>query len=146
MKGWRATPSATILSNLSCINKKLALACLVDFSKAFNRQDYNILVLGYGCSWQLLKLVIAFLKDRKMKVNSCGKYSNLFSLPGGGPQGSLLGLFLFLVLINDSGYVGQLNKSGDLITHKKRMMEMNVIHLKYVDNLELKKPSTWIHS
>jgi predicted component of type VI protein secretion system len=48
------------------------------------------------------------MKD-KYKVN----YSNLFSLPGGGPQGTLLGLFLFLELINDVGYKDQVNNVGE---------------------------------
>ena len=116
------------------------LACLVDFSKAFNRQDHTILVTklsDMGVPGWLLKLVIAFLKDRCMRVKYKGKYSKLFSLPGGGPQGSLLGLFLFLVLINDVGYSGQVNNVGDLITRKKKMKEMNVIHLKYVDDLAI---------
>ena len=56
-----------------------------------------------GVPGWLLKLVMAFLMDRSMRVKYKGKYSSLYYLPGGGPQGSLLGLFLFLVLINDVG-------------------------------------------
>ena len=116
------------------------LACLVDFSKAFNRQDHTILITklcDMGVPGWLLKLVMAFLMNRSMKVKYKGKYSSLFSLPGGGPQGSLLGLFLFLVLINDVGYDGQRNNVGDLITCKKKVQDMNVIHLKYVDDLTI---------
>jgi hypothetical protein len=80
---------------------------------------------------------MAFLSNRTMKVKYKGKYSQLFSLPGGGPQGSLLGLFLFLVLINDAGFEGQQNNVGELITRKKNLKEMNTIHLKYVDDLAL---------
>ena len=66
-----------------------------------------------------------------------GKLSDFFSLPGGGPQGALLGLFLFLVLVNDVGFKGQQNNAGDLITSKKRLSKLNTIHLKYVDDLAL---------
>ena len=72
-----------------------------------------------------------------MKVKYKGKYSSLYSLPGGGPQGTLLGLFLFLVLVNDVGFAGQQNNAGELITCKKRLAEINVLHLKYVDDLLL---------
>ena len=115
------------------------LACLVDFSKAFNRQDHNILITklsDLGVPGWLLKLVIAFLQNRAMRVKYKGKYSSLFSLPGGGPQGTLLGLFLFLVLIDDAGFSDQKNNAGDLITRRK-IREMNAIHLKYVDDLSL---------
>ena len=54
-------------------------------------------------SW-LLKIVIAFLEDRSMIVRYKGEESNPKQLPGGGPQGTLLGLLLFIVLINDLGF------------------------------------------
>ena len=116
------------------------LACLVDFSKAFNRQDHTVLITklsDIGVPGWLLRLVISFLKDRTMKVKYKGKYSRLFSLPGGGPQGSLLGLFLFLVLIIDAGFQGQVNNAAELITKKKSVRYLNVIHIKYVDDLAI---------
>ena len=116
------------------------LACLVDFSKAFNRQDHSVLITklcDLGTPGWLLKLVVAFLTNRQMKVKYKGAYSTLFSLPGGGPQGSLLGLFLFLVLINDVGFQDQVNNTGEIITRKKNVKEMNQIHLKYVDDMAL---------
>ena len=122
------------------IESTAVLASLVDFSKAFNRQDHAILITklcDLGTPGWLLKIIISFLKDRSMKVKYKGKYSNIFSLPGGGPQGSLLGLFLFIVLIDDLGFSDQVNNVGDLITQKKKVIEMNGIHLKYVDDLAL---------
>ena len=72
-----------------------------------------------------------------MKVKYKGKVSGSYSLPGGGPQGTLLGLFLFLVLINDLGFKGQENDSGEMITSRRRVDELNRIHLKYVDDLTI---------
>ena len=119
---------------------KAVLACVVDFSKAFNRQDHQILIeklCDLGTPGWLLRLVVAFLEDRTMKVKYKGIYSSLFDLPGGGPQGTLLGLFLFLILINDVGFPGQKNNAGEIITAKKKVKELNVIHLKYIDDLTL---------
>ena len=66
-----------------------------------------------------------------------GKSSNPKWLPGGGPQGTLLGLLLFLVLINDVGFPNQTQNIGEVITCKKRVTSMNEIHLKYVDDLSI---------
>ena len=88
-----------------------------------------------GCPGWLLKVVIAFLTNRRMVVRHKGKQSSVKSLPGGGPQGTLLGLFLFLVLINDVGFADQINNAGELATSKRNIKAVNQIHLKYVDDL-----------
>ena len=122
------------------IESTAVLACLVDFSKAFNRQDHAILITklsDLGTPGWLLNIVVSFLTGRQMTVKYKGRYSRLFDLPGGGPQGSLLGLFLFLILINDVGFEDQTNNAGELITRRNKLKEMNVIHLKYVDDLAL---------
>ena len=116
------------------------LACLIDFSKAFNRQNHHILITklsDLGVPGWLLRVVMAFLTNRSMRVKYKGKLSDFYPLPGGGPQGALLGLFLFLILINDVGFSEQENNVGDLITSKKRVLEMNTLHLKYVDDLSI---------
>ena len=129
-----------ILFNQDSKAQTAILACLVDFSKAFNRQNHNILVTklsDMGCPGWLLKVVVAFLTDRQMVVRYKGKQSSVKSLPGGGPQGTLLGLFLFLILINDVGFEGQVNNVGELATKKRNVKAVNEIHLKYVDDLSL---------
>jgi hypothetical protein len=129
-----------ILYNQDAREPTAVLACLVDFAKAFNRQDHNILVTklsDMGVPSWLLNIVIAFLKNRKMIVRYKGKTSQPKWLPGGGPQGTLLGLLLFLVLINDVGFPNQTKNLGDIITCKKRITSMNEIHLKYVDDLSI---------
>ena len=113
---------------------------MVDFSKEFNRQNHGILITklcDMGVPGWLLRIVIGFLTDRKMYIRYRGKQSSIKSLPGGGPQGTLLGLLLFIVLINDVGFPGQLNNAGELITSKRSMKAINEIHLKYVDDLTL---------
>ena len=116
------------------------LASLVDFSKAFNRQDHSILITklsDLGVQGWLLRLVKSFLEDRKMIVRYKGMSSEAKNLPGGGPQGALLGLFLFIILINDVGFEGQTNNLGHVITSKRKLKEINEIHLKYVDDLTI---------
>ena len=116
------------------------LACMVDFEKAFMRQDHNTLIAklsDLGVPGWLLRLVISFLSNRKMVVLYKGAMSNVKSMPGGGPQGTLLALLLFLVLVNDLGFSDQCNNAGSLATAKHDLKLLNEIHLKYVDDLTI---------
>ena len=83
------------------------LAVTVDFSKAFNRQNHNILIellSELGVPGWLLQIVIGFLEDRELEVKYKDEKSGRKKLPGGGPQGTILGMFLFLILINAAGF------------------------------------------
>ena len=112
---------------------------MVDFSKAFNRQNHNLLITklsDMGVPSWLLQIVIGFLTDRKMLVKYKDVKSGVKDLPGGGPQGTLLGLLLFIVLINDVGFDGQLNNAGEIVTSKRNMKVVNEIHLKYIVEID----------
>ena len=127
-----------ILSCQDSTDQIAVLAVMVDFSKAFNRQNHNLLITklsDMGVPAWLLRIVMGFLSGRNMMVRYKGKLSSIKSLPGGGPQGTLLGLLLFIVLINDVGFDGQANNTGEIITSKRNMKTLNEIHLKYVDDL-----------
>ena len=105
----------------------------MDFKKAFNRQSHNIVItklsdLGVP-GW-----LPGFLKERRMYVKFKDSMSSEKSLPGGGPQGTILALLLFLVLINDLGFKDQKNNLGEISTTTKIQNISREIHLKFVDD------------
>ena len=80
-----------ILSNQENKVPTAVLACMIDFSQAFDRQNHNILITklsDMGVPAWLLRIVVRFK----------GATSSVKSLPRGGPQGTLLGLLLFIGL------------------------------------------------
>ena len=76
---------------------------LVDFSKAFNRIDHNIIVTilsDLNIPTCALRLIISYLSQRKMCVRFNGAESAEQDIPGGGPQGGLLIVILFDLQVN----------------------------------------------
>ena len=129
-----------IIMNQDSHDQTAILACMVDFQKAFNRINHNIVIAklsDMGVPGWLLKIVVAFLTKRKMQVRYKGQKSSIKDLSGGGPQGTLLGLLLFIILINDVGFDVQHNNLGEILTSRKNIKRANLIHLKYVDDLSL---------
>ena len=128
-----------ILYNQDLKEPQAVLAVMIDFSKAFNRQDHKILLTllcDLGVPGWLLKIVASFLKNRELILKYQGCTARSKKLPGGGPQGTILGMFLFIVLINLVGFGDQNKKVGITITkplQKRKPMES--IHLKYIDDL-----------
>ena len=129
-----------VLSCQDSNDQTAVIASFVDFQKAFMRQNHNKLIEKLSDldvpGW-LLKIVIGFLKQRSMVVIYKGSQSSVKQLPGGGPQGTLLALLLFLVLVNDVGFENQCNNAGEIATSKRKIKTANELHLKYVDDLTL---------
>ena len=128
-----------VLYNQDMSNPRAVLALMVDFKKAFNRQNHNKLVTllnDMGVPGWLLSIIIGFLSDRELILRYKGGQSDRKSLPGGSPQGTRLGMFLFLIMINFAGFPFQEieREIGKVITQQRRKPLKN-LHLKYVDDL-----------
>ena len=91
-----------------------------------------------GVPGWLIKAVMEFLEERELILRYKGGCSSKKSLPGESPQGTRLGLFLFLILINDAGYNQVERNVGSKITQSmNKRKPLKNIHLKYIDDLSL---------
>ena len=87
-----------ILYNQDLTEQIAVLTAMVDFEKAFKRQKHNKLLIklnDLGVPGWLLNIVKGFLENRTLTVKYKGVKSEAKKLTGGGPQGTLLGPFLF---------------------------------------------------
>ena len=79
-------------------------AVALNISKAFDRVWHAGLLhklKSYGISGQIFGLISSFLSNRRLRVVLDGKSSQEYPVNTGVPQGSILGLTLFLLYIND---------------------------------------------
>ena len=80
---------------------------LADWSKAFNKCNHNIIVrilIAMKVPTWLLRLMMSYLENRKMILRFRGCVSHPEDIPGGMPQGTLLGVILYILYINPIGF------------------------------------------
>ena len=83
---------------------ELAIGVFLDFSKAFDTVDYNILIHKlnlYGIKGVYNNWFKNYLSDRKQFVTYNSVKSEPRLIKCGVPQGSILGPLLFLLYVND---------------------------------------------
>ena len=97
---------------LKCLDthsdKSAVIATSLDWASAFDRQDPTLAILKFinlGIRPSLIPILCSYLDDRKMKVKFNNEMSELLTLIGGGPQGTLTGGIEYLVQSNDNAEV-----------------------------------------
>ena len=86
-------------------NRSAVIASLVDWESAFDRQDATLAIQKFiqiGVRPAIIPVLASYLTDRQMQVKFNDIYSGEHKLPGGGPQGTLLGLIEYFIQSKDN--------------------------------------------
>ena len=87
--------------------RSVAGGLLTDLSKAFDCINHELLIAkldAYGFNHNSLRTILSYLSNRKHRTKVNNSYSKWKTIKTGVPQGSILGVLLFNIYINDMLY------------------------------------------
>ena len=124
-----------ILANLDSRDSTAVLASIIDFSKAFNRMSHNRLIIimhELNIPGWLLRLTSSYLSNRKLIVRYKGSTSSQREMPGGAPQGTVLGVLAFIFQMNEAGVLPS-TPNSQVITQMGTKLQNTAC--KFIDDL-----------
>ena len=129
-------------------NGEYVIGVYLDFSKAFGTVDHEILLSKlshYGIRGNCLNWFQSYLSNRKQFVTYNGVSFPVNRITCGVPHGSILGLLLFLLYINDLGNICS-STTSILFADDTNIFKMgnNLKEMEDELNSELSKISIWL--
>ena len=129
-------------------NGEFVIGVYMDFSKAFDTVDHEILLSKlshYGIRGNSLKWFQSYLSNRKQYVTYNWVSSQVNNITCRVPQGSILGPLLFLLYINDLGKIFS-STTSILFADDTNLFKSgsNLSDMEDELNSELSKISTWL--
>jgi len=120
-----------------------------DLAKAFDSIDHSILLAKlyhYGIRGSIHKWFASYLTSRSQYTMVNGFASSLLPLTHGVPQGSVLGPLLFLIYINDIGFIPNLNVKPKLFADDTNMFirSQNLLDLQIKCQTAINKIYEWV--
>ena len=99
---------------------KATLAIFHDYKQGFTRCQHLIFIetlsIDYNLPGWLLRILIGYCSQRKLRVCYKPNIGEEQDIPGGGGKGLPLGLWIFLFMIDSAGPEGNSQTIGGIIT------------------------------
>ena len=118
------------------VDKNMPVRSLfIDYSKAFEHVDHNIVLNKLtilDAHPAIIAWIRSFLHDRQQRVKIGNVLSNWSTLNGGMPQGTWLGVYIFIIHINDLKSSEMLYKFVDDITALETIDDKKISHMQTV--------------
>ena len=134
----------------ACDNGQYACGIYVDFKKAFDTVNHNILLdklAHYGVRGIENNWFKTYLTNRKQHVTVSGQTSDNALIEFGVPQGSVLGPLLFLIFINDLSQAIKFSRARHFADDTNLLLVDNPLKKinKHI-NYDLKLLTTWLRT